>query len=362
MDNELLAKALKLVMQIGAGAVLILPLLATWAITKRVNDVAGKIGVKLPGAGLAEKAQKKANEFGDRQKKREDYNALMGNSKIPFRGGARRRAYRRELKGQELDSRIKSAQAQFGVTDEKAAELVMNNARNNAQAAATQHGSQASFVHGVANNPQMLTQGMGDAKDNPFVLDALRSQQEKAIADAISDVQLSAKIGPGEVSKMADQLKEAIASGDSIKARAMQNLLLKSGSPGIDAYRKTIADAEATNPGFTGNDTHTALRQNIVSNHSDIKAKSNDLMKQATKGGSLLSHSQDAKTWDLTDDEMAGQKKTALTFAAATGAISVKQANEVLTNPELSKKLDKETRQIFEDVRSGAPPPSMPVI
>jgi len=361
-------EAIHIAVQIMGAAIAIIPLAITPIIMRTTSGVLGKFGafINNPNRGPFDRLKRKAEGYRDYRNKMRQGRALSGTGRPVFGGGRYKRAYRRDLRNEAADSGLKSAQAQFGVTDQKAAELIMANARNNAQAAATRNASQASFVHGVANNPGILTQGMGSAQNIQFVDEALKAQQEKAIAEAIKDVELSANISPGDTKKMADTLADAIKSGDSITARAMQNMLLRSGSPGINTYRKTIADAEGADPSFVGNDVHKSLRQNVVHNHSDLKGKSNDIMQQAVKGGNLLDHSNDKATWQgLSDDELAGQKKISLQFADSTGAIDAAQAKRILDSPELSKKLTADTRTILEDIYTrpaGTPPPPPPPI
>jgi hypothetical protein len=263
------------------------------------------------------------------------------------------------LRNQSAEAAVQSGQAQFNISDPKAAGYSQSIATSQHQAKFLGSASSGSYIGSLANNPSMLTQGLNpEVAGNEEVRKALNTQQERAIADAIKDVELSADIPPGApgITRMADMLTEAIEKGDSITARAMQNMLLQSGDKGINAYRGAVNGAvrDPNNPEGYENAT-TALRSNILRNHGNIKGSAADVMEHALQGGSLAAKGAAAGTWTgLNDSEVSSQKLSSLKMAQSAGGISAEQAGRILDSPETSKNLSPEARIIMKQI-AGRP-------
>ncbi len=333
---------------IGAGASVI-PLVLVPTIINTTKGVLGKVGayVNNPNRGPVDAMRKRAGKYREYRQNTRSANALAG--RPTFGGGQFKRSYRRELRDQAASSAVKSSQAQFGVTDRKANQYVQQNAQNQAQANAVNSALNNQLVNSIANNPGLISQGMGRAASDPEVQKALAAQQEKAIADAIRDVQLTANIAPGDTADMGRRLSDAIRDGDSITARAMQNMLLTSGSAGTKEYRDAMNRTSAAD---MASDTMTDLKRNMLTNHAAIKNTAADLTKHATTaaGTSMAAVSGNATTWTMSDEDLVQQKTHSLAEAERAGGITKAQARKVQGDAQLYRKLDPAGKAIIDRI------------
>jgi hypothetical protein len=338
----------KIAIQIMGAAMAVLPLVVVPTLIKTTSGVLGRFGaiVNNPNKGPFDAMRKGAEGFrGYRQNVRKG-NALSGGK--TFGAGQFKRGYRRELRNQAAEGQAKSGEAQFGVTDSKAAGYVASNTQSQAQINAINSANNARFVTSVANNPGLVSQSMGAASEDPEVNKALIAQQQKAVAEAIKDVELSADIAPGDIKAIGTELTSAIARGDSITARAMQNMLLTSGSAGLAQYRQTMTENEDSIDSNSG--TGSALRENLLRNHGGVKGTANDLMQQAITGARMSDVSADKKTWEMSDEDLVHQKPASIELAIGSGAISKEQAMRIVANDQLAKHLDQTVRSKVEDI------------
>lgn len=343
----------------GAG-VAIVPLFATVFVVNAAAQGLGKLGGWLTDSRRGQGFKQKAQDYKDYRKTLRQADALSGTQRV-FGGAWRyKRQQNKQLRNQAAQAQLQSAQAQFGVANPTANKYVQATAQSQAQTSAINSATGATFVKSVVTNPNLISQGMGlAAAADPEVKKALDAQQERAIAEAIKDVELTADIAPGAVGKMADELKNAIATGDSITARAMQNMLLKSGAAGQSAYRDTMngvtpanmargADGKMTKTG----ETVTALKRNMLANHSDIKASAADLVRHASmpEGSTMYKASGDPRTWKMSNEELVKQKTHSLETAKMAGGISQKQAREIKDDMRLYQRLDPDGQKVIDDI------------
>jgi hypothetical protein len=346
-------EAFKYVVQIAGAGIAIIPLFATIFVINGALQSLGKLGgfiSGIKGGGLS----KKASDFAGYRKTLRQGNALAGNR--TFGGGRFRRQYRKDLRNQAADAALKSGQAQFGITDTKAGQHVQSIAQSNAQAQAINNATNTQFAKSLANNPNLVSQGMGDAAKNAEVLKALAAQQSRAVAEAIKDVELSAtaEIKPGDVQEMANRMAEAVKKGDSISAQAYQNMLMRSGGPGTNAYRKAmmgIGEDDLQSEGASS--AMTAVKRNMLTNHGGVKETAADLVKHASSSKTMAEISGAADTWKMSNDDLVKQKTHSLQMAESAGGISQEQAKDIQTDNQLYRKLDKEGQQVIDRVAQG---------
>lgn len=338
-------------LQVMGAGVTIVPLFLAPFIIKTVNGGLSRLGLSVnnPDRGLFDRAKKGAQGFRDYRQNVRGGKALSGVGKM-IGSGQFKRSYRRDLRNQAADSAAKSGQAQFGTTDKKAASYVAANTASQAQMNAINAANSSRFVGAVATSPGLVSSGMGKAADDKEVNKALGAQQERAIADAIRDVELTTTFNPGDVKAMGDKLASAVSSGDSITARAMQNMLLKSGGAGTEQYRKTMETIPADQ---MGTETVNDMKRNLLTNHSGVKETAYDLMKHAASasGTTMSQVSNDASTWSgLSDEDLVKQKSHSLIRAKAVGGISQAQAQNIKDDPQLYRKLDEKGREVIDSL------------
>ncbi|MEV8358491.1 hypothetical protein [Microbacterium sp. NPDC076895] len=173
---------------------------------------------------------------------------------------------------------------------------------------------------------------------------------------------------------------QAIDSGDSVQARAAQNVLFSQGGAGIDTVRRTIAHhqdriAAGSGPGATPQQRQAAvasekalqsIRSNIQSNHGDTRNKAADIAAWASQGGRLETHTRNASTWTgMSAEQMAGQTKGSLMHATPhlmTSPAGVALATNVIADDKLRNGLSGDKQDVIVQIRDGTgstTPPSM---
>lgn len=353
----------RLLRKIGGAAAVPIGVIFILASFKTVLDFAGSPGKKIAswrGEGLRKRAQDSADAI---DQNREAASIKGGWRARLTRPGARGRQ-RRALRNQDAQANLEASQAQFGQTDKKAGAYTSSISANKAVSAAASSAANTALVDALARNPNTLNDKLSkDAREEGSSMqEALAVQQERAMAEAIKDTELKAKIQPGDVAEMGRKMVEAIKSGDSIGARAYQNMLMKSGGPGTDQYRKSMGEIGAADMarGADGKMTAsgeavTALKRNMLANHGNIKETAADLIKHASseEGTTMQSVSDAAGTWGMSNDDLVKQKTHSLAAAASAGGISQKQATEILGDNQLSRRLDKNGRAILERIKAN---------
>jgi len=335
--------------QVMGAAISVIPLIATPILMKTTTGILGKVGayVNNPNRGPFDRMRKRADAYRGYRQDRRAARALTGGPVIG--GGQFKRAYRRDLRNQAAQSAVKSAQAQFGVTDKKASQYVQQNAQSQAQMSAINNAANSRLVNAIANNSSLISQGMGKAANDPEVQKALIAQQEKAIADAIRDVEITANINPGDTKEMGRILEQAIKDGDSITARAMQNMLIASGGPGTAEYRNVMNGVSAAD---MASDTMTDLKRNMLTNHGNVKTTAKDLVAHASSapGTTMAAVTGNASTWTMSDEDLVLQKTHSLAEAEKAGGISRDQALRIQGDAQLYRKLDPAGKVIIDRI------------
>ena len=159
------------------------------------------------------------------------------------------------------------------------------------------------------------------------VLASAVSAVRKADAEDVKNIQEASNLAPGDLPGTAAKLVEAIREGSAVKARAYQNMLVTAGGAGMEEFRKTITSLGATVPV----DVSESMRDNLLSNHGALKAKSNDLFDWAAKGGLLETHTLNPASWaGLSDKDFIGQHPKSQAYALNIGAFDKARAERIL--------------------------------
>ena len=363
----------KIAIQIMGALVAVAPLALTPLVMKTAGGVLGKVGafVNNPNRGPADRLRKRAENYRDRRQNIARTRRLDGTSafsglsgKIRGDGSSRFRRGAAAVTGgvvgasESMSSRIAVA----GLTSEQKnsnAEKALAKKKQDYIADRIADEVSASGDRQSAYAQQLA----GPTGDIARLQAAAIAAKKNETAEAIKNAQISANIPPGNLSEMSNRLVAALRSNDDVTARAMQNMLLKSGSKGLAEYREAMNQVtDTSNPSVPPVDMNSgagqALRENMLENHGGVKAQSNDLMQQAITGRSMAEVSADKKTWEMPDIELAQQKPDAINLAMDANAISQEQALRITGNEELAKFLNQPTRERMENIATAPPTPT----
>jgi hypothetical protein len=334
--------ALRIVTQIFGAGIASIPLLLTVFIPR----LAGRVGslVNDPSRGFFDRARKSAEGYRDyrqniaRQRRLEGTNMLRATSE---RWGGSKRGFVRKA-GSAMGG-IATAAGKTGFSSAasfaEGKKLETEQRRASAEKALAE--AKQDYVASRAQEESYAQRIAGPTGNVERIQAAAIAAQKSEVKKAIENAEISANIPRSDTEAMANRLAEAVAKNDSIGARAMQNMLMSAGSPGISAYRDVMTKRIDGNVDYSsgiGKD----LRENMLQNHGGKKADAADLIKHAgdNTGRTLSQVTSDTGTWQMPDAELVRQKTSSIKQALKVGAISSTQATDIITNPELSQNLD----------------------
>ncbi len=189
---------------------------------------------------------------------------------------------------------------------------------------------QREFAEALKVSPALRTRAGGiQPLGADSVLASAVSAVRQADAQDIKNIQEASDLAPGDLVGAAQLMTDAIRAGDSIKARAYQNMLVTAGGAGMDQFRKTMISLKTNVP----TDVAELMRDNLLSNHGALKAKSNDLIDWAAKGGILEQHTKNATAWSgLSNMDFITQhpKSQAYAFLPGVDAFTKERAESIL--------------------------------
>lgn len=338
-------------LQVMGAGVTVVPLFLAPFIIKTINGGLNRFGVNFndPSKGIFDRSKKAAEGYRDKRQDIQGARRLYGTNM--FREG------QKKIRG-DGTNRIRNVAAKtIGVaitpSSAVATGLAVRGLNKEMQVANAKKALSESKQDYVANRVSGGDEAYAKRIAGPTGdVDRIKSQAIAASKNetnqAIKDAEISANIPPGAVDEMGRRLAEAIDNNDSVQARAMQNMLLTSGSAGLSEYRKTMTDKEGDIDPNTG--TGSALRENLLNNHAGVKAQANDLVQQAVQGAPMSSVSNSPDTWKLSDEDLVHQKPASLKLAISSNAVTKEQALRIIGNDQLNKHLDQETRTKIEDI------------
>lgn len=323
-------------------------------LTKRVVDGIEGAGSFVNRVGGAKVGQKWAKDQGNaitNRKTASAYNNIpttRTGKVLDFVTGKSsiRNRRRRDLRYQDAEAGAKAAEAGFGVADPKAAASMQSIADSQRDMAAANAASTAKNVRSLAQNPAAAGTSLGAAASDPDVASALNAQLARAVAEEIKNAQVKAEVEfpPNELDKVRDAMEKAIGRGDSVQARAYQNVLLNSGSEGIKQFREGMGNASPTG------EMEMDLKRNILASHAGIKDTAADIGEYATSapGTTLEDAGRNPETWSMPDAKLVTQKGHSLKMASDIGAIPAEQARRIKDDAQLYGKLDEKGRAIID--------------
>lgn len=292
---------------IGGLAVLFIPLFITPLLIKFSGGVLGKLAgvVNNKNKGVLDRANKFSEDKLENMRMRHAGQALRGEGRgMGVRGWGARRAKRNTNYKDMLKSGQEAAEAGFDFSDETARGHRAQTNLNKTAVSAANMAQNRTLANALANGTALPGTALGAAAaGDDDVAEAINAQTTKATAEAIKDVELSAQFAPGDLNALEDAFRDATAAGNTVSARAFQNMLL-----GTNAGRERLhgimgggtAHGGAGIEAGMGGDMRDSLRQNILSNHGSLKDKDKSLgdwAGHAGTGRSLDNIATDAGTW-----------------------------------------------------------------
>lgn len=158
------------------------------------------------------------------------------------------------------------------------------------------------------------------------------------------------------ISVASTELEKAITSGDMVGARAYQNILLNSGSKGIETLADKLSTIETQSPQSLNGEIGESLRKDL--NSAGLKGKDNALASWSYQAGTIAGFKGNKATYDaLSDEELVGQSKGNLQAAVASGSISKQKAENILGNDNLKGKLSDDKRAVLEGITTTTSQP-----
>lgn len=345
----------KIAIQIMGALISILPLAITPLVMKTAGGLLNRFGgiVNNPNRGPIDKLRKGAQGYRDYAQDRARGNRLdaggkflAGSGGLLGRQDSRRRRTMAYIRSGGATGKVNQDQKRGfakAVADENAqsyfAERVMRDSENNGKFAEAITGS---------DNERAAVALQASAKS---AMDKIERQDKESRA-----ILFRAKIDPTELNKFADEWKSAVMSGDTASARAANDILLHSGSKGVQKLGEAWRELEASEQGAailgdtTPGSMSSVLRQDI--NGSGLKGKDNGLATLAFTGGKLTDIADNPNTYaELTPTELVGQSAANLQVAAQT--MSPSYAAQMLDNKDVIKDLSPTKAAILEMVRDG---------
>lgn len=194
----------------------------------------------------------------------------------------------------------------------------------------------------------------GRAGQRSLVKSAVQ-QSEKADLEevAAAETLLRAQhLDPTELIEKAQiSLTASIRAGDSVGARASQNVLLGGGGAGLKALQKTLVSNfpdVASQNNKVGNSLRTAL------NGAGLKSKNNVLARWAYSGNSIGETVTQAATYNtLSDVELGGQSVLNLKEAFSSGVLTADRAKEIVKNPVVFANMGADEKTFMKEVSDG---------
>lgn len=339
--------------QIMGALIGVLPLAITPVLLKASGGILGKFGAMInnPNKGPFDRMRKGAEKYRENRQGIRKAAALTGSRRV-FGARQFKRAQRKEYRDAARNAGLESAQAQFGITDPKSAQYVNLSQQHNANKNAINSALSSKYVNAVAAGTIQPGQAMSaTARGDEDVAEALAAQQAKAIKEAIQDVEITSTIKPGDIAGMKKAFEDAVKVGDTVKARAYQNMLYNSGAHGHEAWQSSTEALESKKE--MSADMREKLQHNILSNHSGMKTVNNAAMRWAVDSNqtaTLQDYKEDSATYSkLTNDELIASKAFVQEKAISLGVITKERASDMTTNQRfdsLSEDVKKEIRRI----------------
>lgn len=329
-----------------AAGVAVAPLLAVWAVLKGALAAAGAIGGKIAGAvqsGGGRLGKAGAGKMGDR----------MGKTALG-RGMAMRKGIKSNYKDQQFAKRM--AGGRRGYTTRFAARGVSGNAGKLAEKIGNTELGKKAYINQMTGGIQAQ-----NSKLNANFAGAAQKADSEELKNELTAIEYAQE---GKLAGAQNAFDEAIATGNTTKAKAAMSALATSGEKGIDSLAEKIDKAQASG----NHELVNALREFTMQSHGNIKEKNAAIHAWATSGTSSASgnnasasdHAANATTYaKLSDAQFATQTASSLNSDGAKAALGHETQNaeglletrghRLLSNPENAKNFSDDKRKVIAD-------------
>lgn len=250
-----------------AAGIAVAPLIAVWAVLKGALSAAGAIGGKISGAiqtaGTAANKQARRPEDAWRKGMFNAYKAraLRGDA-VGIGGKTTRFIQRRKNAGEARENILKAAEAGYALSGDK--DTAMKNIAAQQQASAAHIAEMQEYTtSGLAGSGSYLGTGAEEARR------ALDAQKKRALEEVIKGIREGYE--HTDVNIMASDFVSAMAKGELTKAKALQEMMLASGSGGIKAFHAAYDTAHSNGNISSADDL--SLRQHVQSYSAGAKDK-----------------------------------------------------------------------------------------
>lgn len=355
---------------IGAG-VAIVPLFIVPTLMKLGSTLLGGIAGRVNGLGdkSAEKTgiRSAIQDRADLAKKRQLTRFYNGDKMGLLRGFRLRNAGRFEAKKKRIEAEADAAET--GWDDDKAGTDYIAARQTETTTAAMKTAISSSHAKNLANMSDKDIEAALGPNATPENIAAMKSQVSQATEASVKDTERTIRLetDPDNLGSLKGELVDSVRGGDSIRSRAIQNILMTSGAPGLDIYRGAMDEIEKE-PIEQNSGTERAMtevKRSLLNEHGGIKASAADLIAHAAAKPKIdeatgnvappatrKAIGEDSETWrKLTNEELVRQKPTALTLAAKSGAISISRIDTILSDPRLYNNLSEDSVRVLADTR-----------
>lgn len=209
-------------------------------------------------------------------------------------------------------------------------------------------GNWGSKLNGAINRSR-LSGKFGDRSAAAGIAASQKIGQEQVDNEALR--MMNGVSSDKEISVAQEEYEKALESGDTVKARAAQKVLLGKGGLGVSKIRESIEKAESS--GRLHGASAAAVKKDLAS--AGLKGKDAALDKWSYSKDSLdsLTKSRDTHS-KLTDSELSTQSPASLIAAKDNGSLGAETAARILGNNNLANNLTAEARTLLEGLAGPA--------
>jgi hypothetical protein len=222
---------------------------------------------------------------------------------------------------------------------------------------------QGSLANILAKEPGILPsqRAANKAVDRTAIAAADKADgEEVAAAEALFRTRIK---NPSDVIGSAGtELEDAVVKGDDVRARAAQNVLLKSGGKGLDQLHKSLTKSFGTGPDAVNKNSPVGESIRTALNAAGLKSKNNALASWAYDKSNIEETTDSRATYGgLSDIELAGHGKASLEKAYYSRALTPERAKQMLGSESAVAAMGQDERLFVEAVSKMPENPIGPV-
>jgi len=221
------------------------------------------------------------------------------------------------------------------------------------------------FAEGASQQGSMankLSKGLNFTKSQQFANQAVErnaiSSADKADSEDVSSAEVllrSQHSNPTSlISEAGNEYKKAVASGDTVRARAAQNVLLTSGGKGVEKLHESIAESFGPSGQSKNSEVGQSLRTAL--NRAGLKTKNNAVASWAYNDSSFGETVAEKSTFgSLSDAELGGHSAKNLQAAKDLGVLTKERAERMLANDAVSAGMGDAEREVMKSIVNAPP-------